>query len=87
MEGLRQALCLIYVALAEAAGGTDTLRRANAIIRDGLDDGIIDSPEGICILAGILDELGSELDAVADIAPPAFDSIFDDLALGTLAAA
>ena len=51
MEGLRQALCLIYVALAEAAGGTDTLRRANAIIRDGLDDGIIDSPEGICILA------------------------------------
>ena len=46
--GLRQALCLIY-------GGDHTLRRANAIIRDGLTDEVIDNPEGVCILAGIID--------------------------------
>jgi hypothetical protein len=83
MEGLRQALCLMYVALAEAVGGDDTLRRANAIIRDGLDDGVIDSPEGVCILAGILDGTARELEEIRDVAAidvPAFPDLFDQLA-------
>ena len=61
MEGLRQALCMIYVALAEAAGGDDTLRRANEVIRDGLEDGVIDDPEGAWLLATIVEGTENEL--------------------------
>jgi hypothetical protein len=62
MEGLRQALCMIYVALAEAAGGDTTLHRANRIIRDGLEDGVIDDPDGAWFLGGIVEGTESELE-------------------------
>lgn len=61
MEGLRQALCMIYVALAEAAGGDEALLRANRIIRDGLDDGAIEDPVGARILARIVNGTEREL--------------------------
>jgi hypothetical protein len=64
MEGLRQALCMIYVALAEAAGGDAVLRQANEIIRDGLEDGVIDDPDGAWILDGIVEGTERELKTI-----------------------
>jgi len=62
MEGLRQALCMVYVALAEAAGGDRMLRQANAVIRDGLEDGVITDPVGAWILESLVAGTEAELE-------------------------
>jgi hypothetical protein len=83
MESYRQAFCTMYVALAEAAGGHDVLRRANAIIRDGLEDQVIDDPEGARILADMVEGIDGEL---ATIEAPAADYTWLDDLLASAAA-
>lgn len=55
MEGFRQALGAIYVALADAAGGDDALRRANSVIVDALDHGAIRDPDARSVLRLLVD--------------------------------
>lgn len=83
MESYRQAFCTMYVALAEAAGGHDVFRRANAIIRDGLEDQLIDDPEGARILADMVESIDGEL---ATIEAPAADYTWLDDLLASAAA-
>lgn len=83
MEGLRQAAVMMYLAIAEAAGGDDILRRANGVIRGALDDGVIDDPIGQWILTALIDGTDRELrtiDAEKIEAPALSSRIFERLA-------
>jgi hypothetical protein len=53
MDTLTQILSAIYVALGEAAGGTQFLLIANKVIRDAIADGSIDDPMAIAVLDSI----------------------------------
>jgi hypothetical protein len=44
MEAFRQMLGAVYVALAEAAGGDEVLDRANDILTDAVNTGVVDDP-------------------------------------------
>lgn len=48
MESYRQALGAVYVAICEAAGGDDVRRRANHILTDAVNSGIIEDRDA-CI--------------------------------------
>jgi hypothetical protein len=52
MEILQQVMTAMYVALAEAAG-PGALNVANKVLRDALDDGVINDPRAIALLRSL----------------------------------
>lgn len=61
MEGFRQALGAIYVALAEAAGGDKVLREANEILTDAVNTGAIDDPYARAAISALVRNSSLEL--------------------------
>jgi len=57
MEGLRQVIGAIYVALCEAAGGDAVLRRANSVLQEVLDKNAVDDPIAVRVLEVMLEGL------------------------------
>ena len=53
MKTFQQVISAIYVALAEAAGGPDALRKANQVLRDAIADGAIDDPTAVGVLESL----------------------------------
>jgi hypothetical protein len=70
MNSFRQILATIYVALAEAAGGTAALSKANQVLRDAIADGAVDDPTAIMLLESLAhdedDEDASEIGDLLD---------------------
>jgi hypothetical protein len=53
MNTFQQVISAIYVALAEAAGGPDALRKANQVLRDAIADGAVDDPTAVGVLESL----------------------------------
>jgi hypothetical protein len=53
MKTFQQVISAIYVALAEAAGGPDALRKANQVLRDAIADGAVDDPTAVGVLESL----------------------------------
>ncbi len=52
MEAIGQVLAALYVALGEA-GGPEAMRAANRVIRDAINDRVIDDPVAIGVLLSL----------------------------------
>ena len=44
MNTMIQVIAALYVALGEAAGGTEAIRTANRVLRDAIADRVVDAP-------------------------------------------
>ena len=53
MNAFQQVISAIYVALAEAAGGSQALRVANQVLRDAVADGAVDDPTAVSVLKSL----------------------------------
>jgi hypothetical protein len=53
-DALTQCMATLYLSLADACGGDAVLRRANAAIREAIEDRAFREPSAVAVMQGVL---------------------------------